>query len=306
MIDNIVMVLSNINSSTFGKYLTKLKDYEIIQDTETIKKMQWKNMRIVYYPRCRVMEIRNSIHKLYNILYANGRSDNSNDFTLQQLKKIVMYLAELFETDLNDIVLQGRFEFGVNIIIDKMNPNEVFQRYISYKSVRINPFETIPAKRGKPKHRSCYLSDYRIKAYQKELMSNLNVSIGKRVMRYEVVTTELRMLRKITGLNVITLADLIQPEIWTRLKGFILSTYDKIQKIPIVTSDISLLDLAEINLYCSNIFYTDTKKVIGETKMKLIRRDQKEVYKRWDEDEKNLHNIIRKEISNKLNLISNN
>jgi hypothetical protein len=240
------------------------------------------------------------------VIFGTGKPDNSTNFTLSQLNCIADFIAETFETKPNDISIQGRFEFGLNIEIDGFNPYNIIQRYLSYKSVRTNPFETIGGRRGKPKQRCCYLSDYRLKVYRKNYLHGLDIRSEKDVMRYEVVTTELRMLRKISGFRKITLSDIVGNQFWERLINYTLITHDKIQKIPLIDRGIPKTDLEMITLYCSPNHYFDLKRILTEGALKQDRQKQKEIYEKWDKDERNIHVQIRERFKQKMEfLISN-
>jgi len=306
MLDNITMTLPNISKNTFDRILNKIQSVEIVKKNENVIKAKWLNMMLVYYPNSHSLEIKNSIHKLFNVIFGTGKPDNSTDFTLSQLNRVADFIAETFEAEQNDIFIQGRFEFGVNIEIDGFNPYNIIQRYLSYKSVRTNPFETIAGRRGKPKQRCCYLSDYRLKVYRKNFLNGLDTRSEKDVMRYEVVTTELRMLRKISGFRKITLRDIVGKQFWERLINYTLITHDKIQKIPLVESGISKPDLEMITLYCSPIHYFDLKRILTEGALKQDRQKQKEIYEKWNKAESNIHVQIREIIKQKMEyLISN-
>jgi hypothetical protein len=306
MLDNICMVMENVSLPKFEEILKRLESNPEIKHDENVSVLNWYNMRIVYRHRNQTLELKNSIHKLYNWKFGVGKPDNSTDFTLKQFNEIVTFISQVFDSNIDKIYLQGRLEFGVNIESDRVKAYSILERYQSHQGNRINNFETIPPRKGKPKHRSCYLTDYYIKGYYKDYVKELKVKSERKVIRYEIVTTELRMLRKVTGLKQITLSDLTQPNIWLRFAEFILKTYDKIRKIPLENRSMTFEDLSTIYLYCNSLFYDDANKILSNSQLKQHRTAQKKVYEKWNNSDENLHNIIRNKILEKFDLIISN
>jgi hypothetical protein len=300
MLDNIAMVMRGITPNLFNSFLIKMNTFVIVERNEYLIKIDWLNMRIVYRPQNGNLVIKNSIHKLYNIKYGSGKPDNSTDFTFNQFCLMANHISSIFETELHNITVQGYFEFGVNIETDERHAFNIFQRYMTYRSVQLNPFETIPKKRGKPQYRCCYLTDYRIKAYHKNFLPEIGLKSEKNVMRFEIVSTALRMLRKILGLDVITLKDLTQRNIWERMIAFTLDSYDKIQKIPMVKTDILSNEVDIIHSYCNSLIYSDVKNLWTEAHFKKIRREGKLIYEKWDKAENNSHVLIRQDLKQKM------
>jgi hypothetical protein len=307
MLDNIIMSIPNISKDTFEGILGTLHQTQLsFKQKEGVIKVKWFNMLLVHCSNSNRLLIKNSVHKLHSTKFGIGQPDNSTDFTFSQFITTANFISETFKTEMNEIGIQGRFEFGINIEREGIRAYDIIERYMCYKSVQENPFVTIPPRNGKPKQRCCYLSDYRLKAYYKDHLYDLDAPSENDVLRYEVVTTQLRMLRKVTGLNMLTLKELCQVKFWERIGDYTLETYDKIQKIPLLVNGISLNELGVIDNHCSSIYYTDAKKVLKEYGLRQLREKQRGIYEKWDKADGNIHNIIRNKISEKIDfLISN-
>ena len=75
MLDNIIMTLPNISKDTFDRILNKIHSVEIVKKKENVIKVKWLNMMLVYYPNSHSLEIKNSIHKLFNVIFGTGKPD---------------------------------------------------------------------------------------------------------------------------------------------------------------------------------------------------------------------------------------
>jgi hypothetical protein len=160
--------------------------------------------------------------------------------------------------------------------------------------------------KGKPIQRMCYLSDYKLKGYDKSKQAE--VAIKEDLLRYEVIYTELRKIRKILGFSKtddISLLTLNDQHIWHKLFIDIIKMYDAIKKIPLIPDAYPLEDIFKVNAYCSKIMADDIRRTMNINTYNKLRASFKDVYNHYDQLPSNYHQVVRKKLVSKYNSLIN-
>lgn len=250
------------------------------------------------------------MHGYFNAMHSNMQQWlNHNDFTFFDFQIVCESWSKvIFERPLEDFELSTNFEVGLNIELERFKPFDVIARYMSYVTTSINEFYTCPPPglKGKPIQRMCYLSDYKLKGYDKSKQAD--IIIAEDLLRYEVIYTELRKIRQtldVPKLSKISLLDLNDQHIWHKLFCDLLKTYDAIKKIPLIPDGYPMTDVYKIHAYCNKIQADDIKNCIGKTDYNKLRAELKNVYDYYDQLPDNYHQIVRAKLVNKYNSLIN-
>lgn len=159
-----------------------------------------------------------SLHKFFD------EGVNWTDFTLPNVIDATNELSEILEIPDKDLQVHS-IEFGVNIQTDR-HPERVFSKYISYQS---KPFVSFSHTR--PNSRvpgvECYLSHFRIKAYDK---GSQYYQTEVHRMRFELHVDKMQFLYKKKVVDL-TLHELTNPDVWRTLETILLKVYMGIFKI---------------------------------------------------------------------------
>lgn len=245
------------------------------------------------------------MHCFYNAQYGGMQQPiNYNDFTFFDFQIVCdMWSTVIFDRPLVDFKLSTRFEVGLNIEVEKYSAFDVIDKYLSFSSTSTNSFYTCPPSnlRGKPLQRMCYLSDYKLKVYDKSKQAEL-AKIG--LLRYEVVYTELRKIRSALGLTAnatITLQSLNSKEAWNKLFVDIVKMYDAIKKSPLLSDAISIEDIFKVHAYCNKSMADDIRRIMNPNSYKKLRASFKKVYNHYDQIQSNYHQIVRQKLVSKYN-----
>ncbi|MCC8410988.1 hypothetical protein LJ707_18760 [Mucilaginibacter sp. UR6-1] len=249
------------------------------------------------------------MHGYYNAMHSNLKQwVNHNDFTFSNFQVLCESWSKIvFERPIEDFKLSTNFETGINVKIDKYSQWDVISRYMSYGTSSINEFYTCPPHnlKGKPIQRMCYLSDYKLKAYNKSKQAEIAV---KDILRYEIVYNELRKIRNVLGFSKndrITLQTLNDQEIWHKLFYGLLSMYDAIKKIPLIDTYQNEEDIFKVHSYCNKILADDLKLNKNINTYNKKRKSCREVYNRYDKLANNYHQVVREKLINKFNSLVN-
>jgi hypothetical protein len=296
MFDNISLQLQNFSRAEYKSFCLAV-GREHNEDNNKLK-LDWHNLRIEYYPEAGILNIKNSIHKCYNIACNDiiKQAINYNDFTSRDMWQVSHLLSKTFNRPLSDFNLFGKFEYGVNIDTGIIKPYDIINRWQSYTYGAANDFETITPNRGKPFGKTAFLTDYRIKVYDKGKEAELS---RVNLFRFEIVLTGVKKLRQLLKLPKVTLQDLNNYETWEVLFNHLLLVYDRIAKLPLWNTPPGIEDLYAIHSYSNKNLNADLKKVMSDAEFQKMRRAHKEVYEKYNNAPGNIHQKIRNKIAEK-------
>lgn len=166
MIDNMSLKVENFSQKEWSEISNELEFLKISPEKNS---GMLSNLKFQYFPNVNELLIQNSLHKFFNskVKEIPIGKHNYDDFDIDKLKMAGVYLSEFVNRKFTDFELIGRFEYGLNINVSPKVPMDILNNYFSYSSTRTNPFVTHGVRRGKPYGRSCYLTDFRIKFYDK-------------------------------------------------------------------------------------------------------------------------------------------
>jgi len=304
MFDNINLKINNFTTDEFWKFIDTAQ-IERPNESEKIK-FDWHNLRIEYYPNAKTLNIKNSIHKFYNSIFNEliRAPVNYNNFTYSDLCFLTDYFSiAVFDRDPKDFTIFSKFEYGVNLDTGPINSIDVINRYLSYSSTTINEFYAVPPYKGKSIGKTCYFSDFRIKMYDKVKESKSSSYLLKfkySILRYELVITEIRHLKKLLNQGCITLHDLNIQENWLKLFNHLVKLYKSIKKIPMIETEINNIDIYSIYAYCNKLLAEDIKRNKNKHTYDKLRANFKKIYDQYDSSAHNLHNVILCQLENKI------
>ena len=302
MIDNLTLKIHDFDQEAFNDIVLNLNECYIF-DHPTKQLFDWYNIRIEYNSLQRTVILKNSIHKFYNLVWGNKMADNSTIFTYEQFLKVVDLISFKFRVGPGDIEVQGKgFEFGVNIDTGVKCAFEITSRYLLHRSTRINPFYILEPRIGKPQQNQCFLTQYRIKAYNKGVLTTTS---KKNIIRFEIVIGQLRMLNRILLSDRITLETICDKKKWEFLGKFLIETYDKIVKYPILVEDSSLEDIKVYCNYSSYFFRQDVKLKLTPYQFNKLYDAMESIYIRANSSLNNYHNLVRNEMCVQIEKMKN-
>lgn len=199
---------------------------ELINSKQTA---EYENLKFIIYPSFRV-EITGSLHK-----YFNGSIHNYNDFSYQDVSKTIMDIEEKFGLDPQKVVIRN-IEFGVNINTS-INPTTIIKKIVSYKG---KPFNRMNTFKRPGFGIDISLTQYRIKIYNKSLQYQQPDNILR-------VEKKLFKMESLQNFQPVTLAKLLNYDLWFECHNILLSMYDDI----IITEDIDVgqISKAERKIY---------------------------------------------------------
>lgn len=293
MIDNI-QIKTSCTDDEFLK-LTEKISVDAPINSEKIK-FDYANLRGVYYPNINKLTLTNSWHKFYNLEFGQYHASvNHNDFSFSNFYTVADFLSEwVLEKAFTDLHISSKYEFGLNINTDFHQPFNLISKYQSCILTHANEFFTVPPYSGKPIQRSCYFSDWYIKAYDKGLQAGV---ITTNLLRFEIVVTELRKLRNILKVDAVSIADIVTIQAWDNMFNFLIATYDAIRKIPeIENTQPSLDDINAFYSYCNKLKRSDIQKSTTRYYFEQLNKGFKKVYEQYNTLPENYHNTIRKKM----------
>lgn len=299
MLDNIGLQLNEVSETEFSMITQRMGNRKPVNADKI--QFKWESLFVQYFPNEKKLTLKNSVHKFYNGLL--GGEDigfsNHNDFDRWNLFTAAEYMTEVFERPFSDFKVFSKFEYGLNIDTGVYKPFEIINRYKACIRNAANEFYTMPPNTGKPYCRSCFFTDYRVKAYDKSMQASF---IGKNILRYEIALQGLVMLRRVVKIPEITLLDIISPDVWDVLFGNMIDIYDDILKIPLgipCSSD----DLLSFHRYSDVLINADLKKLLSTSEYQALHNKDKKIFDRWNRDENNVHNVIRHRMTEKYSLL---
>jgi hypothetical protein len=258
-----------------------------------------QNLRIEYLPKSQDLFVRNSLHKFYNAAVSPIPIgvENYNDFNSIQLGKVINYLCVILRRKPSDLELFGRFEYGVNIDIKPHKPMEIMNSYLSLASTYANSFFTEPSRKGKPIGRSCHLSEYHVKFYDKGKQAEIS---KHGLLRYEIVNGGVGRLKRILGKPTVTLEDLLDNTSLQKLSDDLLRVYDLIRKMPVMNSDIPRAEMQELLAFSEPVMMAYDKKKLSKWKRVKQQDTNKALMNKYESRPNSAHAIIRKRLLVKL------
>ena len=298
MLDNITLKLENFTDTDFENLCHYIGIEKPINSNHVW--FYWENLLISYYPNKKELTIKNSVHKFYNAVYNDliAQPVNYNDFNLFHMWCLADYLSEfVFKRPMTDFKVFAKFEYGVNIDTGQLKPFSIIERWLSYVNGATNPYFTNAPNKGKPLGRTCQLTEYRVKAYDKGRVAGLT---DTNLLRYEIALNGLKMLRQVLKIEDISLQDLISYQTWDTLHKHMLSVYDNTHKLPFVTDkSVSIEDVLTTHAYCDKLVRNDLKEILSREQYKKLMKDYQQVFKKHADNPANIHNQIRQKIINK-------
>ena len=298
MIDNI-QIKTSLTNDEFTK-LTERISVDAPINSEKVK-IDYANLRGVYYPNINKFTLTNSLHKYYNLEFSGTRTaSNSNDFTFGNFYTVADFLSEFFfEKAFTDLHISSTYEFGLNINTDHHHPFDLISKYQSCIITHINEFFTVPPYRGKPIQRNCHFSDWYLKGYDKGSQAGL---ISVHILRFEIVVKELRKLRNILKVDDLSIAEIVKVQAWDNMFTFLIDTYDSIRKIPEMgTFQNSLEEINAIYSYCNKLKRSDIQHSTTRYYFEQLNKNFKIIYEKYNSMPDNYHNSIRQKMHETFN-----
>jgi len=236
--------------------------------------------------------VKNSIHKLHNVLETN-ENHNHNDFTYSQLHKIIEYLkSKIIHISSNKLT---QLEFGLNIQTSRPAEEIISKYFLMHKLSKHTLIKNI----------NCdgYLMAFEhynfiIKVYDKAKQYNIK---DRNILRFEIKFTD---KSEFNPLGVYTISDLTNKEVLNNLFEKLLQRFDELLIVDdFFEEEIPSSDFHKLNMFSSPSYWERLKKYSREYKSKQKKQylSLLEKYKLL-ETKKNL----KEQLVNKFNyLISN-
>lgn len=295
MYDSITFQIKEFSLEEFY-YLTENCIREKPKSLGNRLQVDWKNLRINYFPKTRIIRVSNSLHKFYNSQILSLGIINSNDYTFENVSETVKYLESVFQRNCKEMKILGRFEYGFNIETGDYKPYaDIIERYQSVVTTATNPFHAFYNKSGKPYSKFCAFTHYTIKCYDKGKQSGL---FGTNILRYEIVNHSAVKTKDLFEKDYISLADLTSKKIWNNCYCSIMKSFDSIRVLAFPSDGIELY--TKTLCYSYSILNKDFKK-----SLKPIIPELKLLHDNLKESSSSPHSMIRKRIQEKyMNLIA--
>jgi hypothetical protein len=147
----------------------------------------------------------NSIHKYYH-------GNNFNDFSYSNVHEGINQLAETYSFNLSDALITN-IEYGCNNIL--INGKAIYEEFVGLKGKESQEMST---RSGFVYGRSCRLTDYGLKMYNKSyeslgILDDINI-----ILRTELAVGNMKYLRnRKEPIPIYTLNDVLNKELWYRL-----------------------------------------------------------------------------------------
>lgn len=305
MIDYASYQIKNFSNNEFEKLVERMGVICPINSNKL--NFDFHNLKINYYPNDNSIRISNSMHKFYNSALGTLKSaQNYNDFMLKDMRAVADIISIIyFDRPTTDFMLSRKLEVGINVNALGYKPFDIIDRYLSYQvGSSNNPVVTCePLGKGKPVLRKCYLSDYKLKFYDKSKQANLSI---KSILRYEVVFEQLRKIRAVLGEQNLTMETLCEDKNWYRFGCYLLDAYRNVKKLPLIDGETIIVeDLNKIHAHCNYHFKADLKRALRPNTYEKTRVINKNCYSCWDNNPNNIHLAIENKIINKINQLAN-
>ena len=224
------------------------------------------------------------------------KGNNYTNLTLSELKTAIECISEVLKKKSGEIIAH-RFEFAVNI----ETPLSPFDYFSRFHSLKLKPFYYLHPPPGftRPLEAYCSLQQYTIKFYDTAKWHKLyGVNLLKYEINFKKTEKANRILRKDTG-ESLTLATLAEEVSIKALEKFSLTTYQTIDKLPIM--DFKTLRPRERQLIFagSNPEFWQSEKRINHNTYKKTRNNYLRLKEEIEEDSVRFGDLERR-ITNKL------
>ena len=200
----------------------------------------YRGLRLEYAPETRFLRVRGSPHT-----FAQG--DNSGTFTASEVATACRDLAGALDMPAEWLTVH-KLEVGVNLPVAD-SPRAFLESLASHKNSPFTAFKP-PAGAARPLEYNAYHAAYRVKVYDKEAY---NRSHGRyppstatpHLLRYELVFERMRPMCTVTGLPILTLADLPRPPVMAAFAAHLRTHWNLTQRRdPMNYTSLSLFDAA--------------------------------------------------------------
>ena len=168
----------------------------------------YRGLRLEYAPETRFLRVRGSPHT-----FAQG--DNSGTFTASEVATACRDLAGALDMPAEWLTVH-KLEVGVNLPVAD-SPRAFLESLASHKNA---PFTALkpPAGAARPLEYGAHHAAYRLKMYDKGQYNRLQGryppgTAAPHLLRYELVFERMRPMCTVTGLPILTLADLPRPHV---------------------------------------------------------------------------------------------
>lgn len=246
--------------------------------------VNWQNLRINYYTESNLLIVKNSLHKFFNSEIGNNSLQNSNEYKFSEVLQTINLLEEGFSRKAEEMILYGRFEFGLNIKTGSLRPYEdIISRYQSIVKNFTNPFYDFYNPTGKPYSRFCSFSNYTIKCYEKNKQMGIS---NPKIFRFEIVLNTSVETKILLQNKRATIADLRKKEVWINCLKKIIETYNNIRVIPTAQEGAELY--SQLTCYSNSLIKNDFKKQIMKNNKIL-----KEAHDNYKNKPNNIHSVVK-------------
>ncbi len=237
---------------------------------------EYRGLRIGYRRENRMVRIRGSLQTFHH-------GHNMGQFSADQVRQACTELAAVVGLAPEALQIAG-LEAGVNLP-SAVSPRPFLENLASHKR---SPFTATKPPRGvtRPLEYGAFHGDYWVKAYDKGRYSQLQgrplpATAPPHLLRFEVVYTRARPLLRLTGLPVLTLADLPKPEVMAAIRENILIHWNATEHRHLMQESdftgLSLSDAALLALADNTAFWEAMKKEQPESTYKRNRRRAKDL-----------------------------
>lgn len=300
MIDNMSVKLPFTNKE-WSKFISQFPAAIVNGSTMSKLYFNWANLRIEFYPNSEQLWIKNSWHKFYNAVVRDIPIgiENYNDFTRSDFNSTVNFFSKVLNKTPDEFEVFGLFEYGVNISVVPHIPMHIIDSYISYGNW-LKKFRPVFPRTGKVKGRSAYLTEYKVKFYDK---SSESKCINRYLLRYEICNNGVGRLKQLLSKNKVTLEDLMKKETFSVLSRDLLKTYFGIKKLPLHTKNISRETMLEVIAYSEPAMYRYDKATLSKWKLDKNRKSTKAQIEDLENVPESIHRLVLKNLKKKIGIL---
>lgn len=304
MVDLINAKLLNFQNSEWKNFHSFLPETKILKSKRGHHYLFWENLRFEFVPYLNELWIRNSLHKFYNAVVRPIKigQENYNDFSYVNLCETIDFLGGIFDRKPEDFELFGKFEYGVNIDVAPYKPLDIINSYLSYATTRINPFYVDQPYEGKPIGKSCYLTDYRIKFYDKSKQANIP---QQGIFRYEICVGGVGRLKKLFNKNRVTLLDLLDKCNLSKLTQSLMESYRKIKKLPFDQDTIPREIMLGLLAYSEPVMVKYDERRLTQWQFNQQRAEYKLLMDKYSNSPESIHTWVEYKLKDRLTQLTN-
>lgn len=304
MIDSTNMSIKSFSAFDWKILCSKFPGIRVSKTSRGHPYFFWFNLRIEFVPYLEQIWVRNSLHKFFNAVVKDvpiGET-NHDDFTFKKIIQTIDFLCWFFEREPDEFEFFGKFEFGLNVNVFPYEPIDIIDSYISLGNTRINQFYVDNPYYGKVQGKSIYLSEYRVKVYDKSKQSENSV---QGILRIEICSEGVGKIKKILYKKQVTLKDLMEKNTFVKLSENLLVTYDNIMKLPLHQDDLPREFVLEMLAYSHPYMIKYDQKRMKRNEYVKHRTKYKSLMLNHTESATSCHNMVRAKLLEKSKLIIN-